>query len=206
MPSTRLRQLGLALAVDIAVVAGLAPGAAPGPHGRAAGSADATVVGVAGELLPSIAADLDLPRVVALVEVDLDALIELSSEGRSATPIGTLPAATQDLSLVVSVDVPAGEVLAAIVEGAGALLEDARLVDDYRGSGVEEGQQVADLRPPLPRARPHADRGGGLRREARRPRPRARRSPVTERRPSASSGDRTQQFATARKISLGSCS
>jgi phenylalanyl-tRNA synthetase beta chain len=96
---------------------------------------------VAGELLPSIAAELDLPRVVALVELDLDALIELAPESRSATPIGTLPAATQDLSLVVAAEVPAGEVLAALIEGAGPLLEDARLVDDYRGTGVPEGQK-----------------------------------------------------------------
>ena len=52
------------------------------------------------------------------------------------------PAATQDLSLVVGVGVPAGDVLAAVVEGAGELLEDARLVDDYRGAGVAEGRSA----------------------------------------------------------------
>jgi len=40
---------------------------------------------------------------------------------------------------VLDADIPAGDVLAAIVEGAGELLEDARLVDDYRGSGVPDG-------------------------------------------------------------------
>jgi phenylalanyl-tRNA synthetase beta chain len=138
------RQLGLALAIDVAAVQGSHPALHPGRTAELRvpdGHGGDRVVGVAGELLPSIAADLDLPRVVAIVEVDLDALIELSSEGRSATPIGTLPAATQDLSLVVAVDVPAGDVLAAIVEGAGELLEDARLVDDYRGSGLEAGQK-----------------------------------------------------------------
>ena len=59
----------------------------------------------------------------------------------AAVPIGTLPAATQDLSLVVPVDVPAGDVLDAVVEGAGELLEHARLVDDYRGPGVPEGSK-----------------------------------------------------------------
>jgi phenylalanyl-tRNA synthetase beta chain len=133
------RQLGLALAVHVSVAQGSHPALHPGRTAEL--RVGDRVVGVAGELLPSIAADLDLPRVVALVEVDLDALIELSSEGRSATPIGTLPAATQDLSLVVSAQVPAGDVLAAVVEGAGELLEDARLVDDYRGSGVAEGHK-----------------------------------------------------------------
>jgi phenylalanyl-tRNA synthetase beta chain len=35
--------------------------------------------------------------------------------------------------------VPAGEVRAALTEGAGDLLESLRLVDDYRGQGVPEG-------------------------------------------------------------------
>ena len=34
---------------------------------------------------------------------------------------------------------PAAEVRAALVEGAGELLESLRLVDDYRGPGVPEG-------------------------------------------------------------------
>jgi phenylalanyl-tRNA synthetase beta chain len=56
-----------------------------------------------------------------------------------AEPIVTMPAATQDLSLVVPIDTPAGDVLAAVVEGAGELLEHAALVDDYRGRGIPEG-------------------------------------------------------------------
>ena len=44
-------------------------------------------------------------------------------------------------SLVVAVDVPAGDVLDAVRTGAGPLLEYARLVDDYRGTGVDEGQK-----------------------------------------------------------------
>jgi phenylalanyl-tRNA synthetase beta chain len=99
------------------------------------------VVGVAGELLPSIAADLDLPRNVALVELDLDALIELGATEIAARPIGTLPAATQDLSLVVDIQTPAGEVLSTIIEGAGALLEHAALIDDYRGAGIPDGKK-----------------------------------------------------------------
>ncbi|HEU4849994.1 MAG TPA: phenylalanine--tRNA ligase subunit beta [Terrimesophilobacter sp.] len=96
-------------------------------------------VGVAGEVLPSLAVELDLPGRVALVELDLDRLLELAPEEVVPRPIGTLPAATQDLSLVVADTVPAGEVLAAVVEGAGELLEHAELVDDYRGAGLEPG-------------------------------------------------------------------
>jgi phenylalanyl-tRNA synthetase beta chain len=52
-----------------------------------------------------------------------------------------MPAATQDLSLVVGSDVPAGELQKLIIEGAGALLESISLVDDYRGENVGAGKK-----------------------------------------------------------------
>ena len=97
------------------------------------------VVGYAGELHPALAAEADLPRVVAVAEVDLDAIIALTDPAVEARTIGTLPAATQDLSLVVDAEVPAAAVADAVREGAGELLEELRLVDDYRGTGVPEG-------------------------------------------------------------------
>ncbi|MFC9917954.1 phenylalanine--tRNA ligase subunit beta [Agromyces binzhouensis] len=99
------------------------------------------LVGYAGELHPTLTAEADLPRVVAVAEVDLDAIIALASDSVEARPIGTLPAATQDLSLVVRADVPAARVAAAVREGAGELLEQLQLVDDYRGQGLPEGSK-----------------------------------------------------------------
>jgi phenylalanyl-tRNA synthetase beta chain len=66
-------------------------------------------------------------------------LIEVARTEVAPTPIVSMPAATQDLSLVVADDIAAGDVLAAVVEGAGDLLEVATLSDDYRGKGVEAG-------------------------------------------------------------------
>ena len=44
-----------------------------------------------------------------------------------------------------AVEVPAGELRDAVVEGAGELLESATLVDDYRGDGVEPGTKSVTL-------------------------------------------------------------
>jgi phenylalanyl-tRNA synthetase beta chain len=99
------------------------------------------VVGIAGELLPSVAADLDLPRVVAVAELDLDRLVALAVVEPVTSALSSYPAATQDLSLVVGVDVPAGDVLATVREGAGPLLETVRLVDDYRGAGLPDASK-----------------------------------------------------------------
>jgi phenylalanyl-tRNA synthetase beta chain len=100
-----------------------------------------TSIGFAGELLPVVAEENNLPRVVALVEIDLDALVGAASTQVIPTPIVSMPAATQDVSLVVSTSVPAGDLRALIIEGAGELLEKATLVDDYRGTGIPEGSK-----------------------------------------------------------------
>ncbi|MFM2384675.1 MAG: hypothetical protein RL166_549 [Actinomycetota bacterium] len=42
---------------------------------------------------------------------------------------------------MVSLDKPAGDVLRTIEEGAGELLEQVRLIEDYRGGNLPEGQK-----------------------------------------------------------------
>jgi phenylalanyl-tRNA synthetase beta chain len=132
-----VRRIAHAAGADVEFVQGSHQAMHPGRTAevRVAGQ----FVGYAGELHPAITAEADLPRVVAVAEVDLDAILALASDAVEARPIGTLPAATQDLSLVVSADVPAAAVAAAVREGAGELLEHLQLVDDYRGQGIPEG-------------------------------------------------------------------
>lgn len=131
-------------ATDTAVRLGAAAGAPvrfrqaapPGFHpGRAAEVlVGDVVVGVAGELLPGSVRDV--PGRVAAVEVDLDALLAAAPVVPAVRPVAAVPAATQDVSLLVGTTVPADEVRAALVEGAGDLLEAIDLVDDYRGEGL----------------------------------------------------------------------
>ena len=129
-----VREIGLAVGAAIEVTQGSHQALHPGRTAelRVAGR----TIGFAGELLPAVAEAADLPRVVAVAELDLDAVIALTEPGLEAGQIGTYPAATQDLSLVVPADVPAAAVAAAVREGAGELLEHLQLVDDYRGTGV----------------------------------------------------------------------
>lgn len=100
------------------------------------------VVGVAGELLPELVAESHLPGRVAAFELDLGRIIELAPREPATAPLSTYPAATQDLTLVVDAEAPAGDVLAVVSAGAGGLLEDARIVDDYRGAGVDDGRKA----------------------------------------------------------------
>jgi len=137
-------QVSLGSGVTIQVRQGSRPGMHPGRTAELfVTTADAAdlVVGFAGELLPTIARDYDLPSVVAVAEIDLDLVIAQADSVVSATEIRTKPAATQDLSLVVGVETPAGDVRTAVIDGAGELLERIDLVDDYRGAGIEAGQK-----------------------------------------------------------------
>ncbi|WP_210478731.1 phenylalanine--tRNA ligase subunit beta [Naasia sp. SYSU D00948] len=138
---TDVQRVAASLRVPVRAVQGRHQAFHPGRTARIVvdGPAGEETVGWAGELLPAVAEAADLPAVVAAAELDLDRLIALSDPDPHAVPIRALPAATQDLSLVVTMDVPAGDVLRAVAEGAGELLEDIRLVDDYRGPGVPEG-------------------------------------------------------------------
>lgn len=133
------QHLAAVLAVPLTVVTGQHQALHPGRTAEL--RVGDRLVGYAGELLPALADELDLPRVVGVLELDLDALIELGATEVVPRPIAALPAATQDVSLVVSESVRAGELLALLVEGAGELLEHATLVDDYRGAGIPEGSK-----------------------------------------------------------------
>jgi phenylalanyl-tRNA synthetase beta chain len=76
---------------------------------------------------------------VAAYELDLDAIATAAGQPVEASPVTAMTAATQDVSLVVKTSVPAADVKHALLEGAGELLEHARLVDIYRGEGLPEG-------------------------------------------------------------------
>jgi phenylalanyl-tRNA synthetase beta chain len=99
-------------------------------------TADAVLVAVAGELDPALAIQNDLPRRVAVAEIDMSAIYASAPKTISASEIKVMPAATQDLSLVVDVEVSAASLQQAIAEGAGELLESIVLTDDYRGENI----------------------------------------------------------------------
>jgi len=134
-----VRTIALGAGVDIEIRQGAHANFHPGRCAELIASEH--VIGYAGEIHPSVAEEFNLPRRVAALEVDLDALCALAGKPVEADAVPVMPAATQDLSLVVSADIPAEAVRAAVIAGAGELLEDIRLVDVYAGDGVPAGQR-----------------------------------------------------------------
>jgi phenylalanyl-tRNA synthetase beta chain len=102
-----------------------------------------TVVGHAGQLHPAAVERSGLPKGTCAVEVDLDAIP--LSEALPAPEVSPFPAVFQDVSLVVDEDVAASLVVDAVREGAGELLEDARLFDVYTGPQIGDGRKSVTL-------------------------------------------------------------
>ncbi|WP_243076729.1 phenylalanine--tRNA ligase subunit beta [Microbacterium sp. SS28] len=131
----------IASAAGVAIDVAQAERAALHPGRTGVLSVGGTEVGYVGEVLPAVAEASDLPGRVLVAELDLDLILSLAGEKVVAASLSTFPAATQDVSLVLDAAIPAAAVRAALVEGSGALLESARLVDDYRGQGLPEGSK-----------------------------------------------------------------
>jgi phenylalanyl-tRNA synthetase beta chain len=133
------RAAGWADAVQAArVVAGAArarleirPGDNPPWHpGRCAQLLlDGAVVGHAGELHPRVVAALDLPSRTTAMELDLDAFAP--PPPAPSPDVSPFPPVLLDVALVVPDAVPSADVLDALRDGAGALLESIRLFDVF---------------------------------------------------------------------------
>ena len=94
------------------------------------------LVGHAGELHPRVVAALELPEGACAMELDLDQLVPAEPGPVLAPAIEAYPPATQDVALVVDSTVAAGDVTAALRDGAGELLEAIQLFDVYVGPQV----------------------------------------------------------------------
>ena len=137
------RVIGLAVGADIQVRQAAPKGYHPGRTAElfVTNEQGDQIIGYAGELHPELAAENHLPRRVGALEINLDLLGAVAPETVQAQAVHTQPAATQDVSLVVPAEVPAASVGAAVVAGAGELLEHIQLTDDYRGQGIEDGKK-----------------------------------------------------------------
>jgi phenylalanyl-tRNA synthetase beta chain len=134
------RVAAAAVRADLAV----RPGAAPMPWhpGRSAELVlDDIVVGYAGELHPRVVAALGVPARTAVMELDLGVVLSRATSLVMEGSLSTYPVAKEDVALIVDHAVGAADVQAALVAGAGDLLESVRLFDVYTGEQVGEGHK-----------------------------------------------------------------
>ena len=96
--------------------------------------------GVLGELHPLVGRAFGLDETASLFEIDLSELVTPDPSPLYRDVI-SYPSVRQDIAVVVGLDVPAGEVVAAVREAGGDLLAEADVFDSYRGEQVGEGRQ-----------------------------------------------------------------
>jgi phenylalanyl-tRNA synthetase beta chain len=99
-----------------------------------------TLVGHAGELHPRVVQAFGLPDRTVAMELETG-LLGATDTPMPAPAVATFPVATQDVALVVSADLPAADVEAALRTGAGELLESIRLFDVYEGPQIGVGRK-----------------------------------------------------------------
>jgi len=102
-----------------------------------------TIVGHAGQLHPAVVERSGLPKGTCAVELDLDAIP--ITEAMPAPAVSPFPAVFQDVSLIVGEDIAAQNVVDAVRDGAGELLEDVRLFDVYTGPQIGDGRKSVTL-------------------------------------------------------------
>jgi phenylalanyl-tRNA synthetase beta chain len=100
---------------------------------------DDVVLGYAGELHPAVQSALELPKRTCAMELNLDAVP--AAPVVDAPRLSSFPPALIDVALVLDASVPAAEVEAVLVAGAGDLLESAHLFDVYSSAQLGEGQR-----------------------------------------------------------------
>lgn len=94
---------------------------------------DNAIYGHAGELHPEIVEKLGLAKGSVAFAVILDSIPE--GEIVKPHPLSLMPAAIQDISLIVDKDVASGELIEALKAGAGGYLESIELFDRYESIG-----------------------------------------------------------------------
>lgn len=98
------------------------------------------VVGHAGELHPSMLADLKAPERACAAEINLDLLLAHADAIGTIAALSPHPVVKEDVALVVDAGTSAAAVERALVAGAGELLEEIRLFDVYAGEQLGEGK------------------------------------------------------------------
>jgi phenylalanyl-tRNA synthetase beta chain len=131
------------LLANLGIRADIAPGGESYHHpGRCAVlTVNGQKLAVLGEVHPDTREAFDMPERALIAEMDLNLARALAVSMGDVTPLPRYPAVSRDLALVMPDSQPVGPVMAAMEKAAGALLEECRMFDVYRGAQLGEGKK-----------------------------------------------------------------
>ena len=92
---------------------------------------------------PAVGVELGLDMPLYACELDLDLLLE--GELPKFEELSKFPEVRRDLSFVVDISLPAGDLMVEVCEAAGPYLRDLRLFDVYTGKGIDPKRKSLSL-------------------------------------------------------------
>jgi phenylalanyl-tRNA synthetase beta chain len=96
-------------------------------------------LGAVGEVAPDVLAAFEVSERVAIVELDLDQILDREPKPAQWKPVSRYPSSDLDLAFVVPETIEAERVEKAVRQGAGTLLVGVELFDIYRGERTPVG-------------------------------------------------------------------
>ncbi|MFC1515606.1 phenylalanine--tRNA ligase subunit beta [Thermodesulfobacteriota bacterium] len=103
-------------------------------------------VGLLGELHPKVLTNYDLKQTAFIFEINFDQIFSLVPDTKSARAISRYPATSRDITLIVSKDVEAFDLLKRVEALEEALIETIQLFDVFEGDPIPEGEKSVSFR------------------------------------------------------------
>lgn len=137
-----LEALGAALRVELECRPAAQPFLHPGRSAEVLG--DGEPLGWLGELHPLVARAWGIDG-AAVMELELDRLLEIAAGEHAYRDVISYPALSQDIAVVLPEDVPAAKALELVRKAAGELLAEVGVFDVYSGPQVGDGRRSLAL-------------------------------------------------------------
>lgn len=99
------------------------------------------ILGVVGEIHPSVAKTYEIDSKCYVAELDFATLFDASNSDVKYTKLPKFPSAQRDVALLVDKDVPVAELEKTIKKASGAIFDSIKLFDVYEGSQIPEGKK-----------------------------------------------------------------
>ncbi|NLH01855.1 MAG: phenylalanine--tRNA ligase subunit beta [Clostridiales bacterium] len=99
------------------------------------------VLGVIGQIHPSVCPEFGLSSGVFAAELNISAMMSHVSGEPSYTPLPRFPAVTRDIAVVCDSAVTVAALADTMYEAGGEFLESCRMFDVYTGTGIPEGKR-----------------------------------------------------------------
>lgn len=102
---------------------------------------DDIVLGVIGQIHPTVASNYDINVKPFVAKLCVDSLYSAQSAEKQYKQLPKFPATTRDLSLVCPADMPVATISKTITDSAVKILESVTLFDIYQGEHIEAGKK-----------------------------------------------------------------